>query len=71
MAKILDELRAVGVRKLVTTEIEYECETEKMQDEVFDRVREIVDDQTNAFSKITYDIDPVNNHVKVSVIQHV
>ena len=70
MEKILDELRAVPVRKLVTTEIEYECSDEKKQDEVFNAVWDIIGGDVNAFSKITYDIAPDGKKVKVSVIQH-
>lgn len=70
MSSIFDELRGIRVRKLVKTEIEYECDNEKKQEEVFDTVRDILADQLDSFSKITYDIDPATKKVKVEVTQH-
>lgn len=70
MKSIINELKKIDTRKNVVTSIEYECSTEEKEDEVFDAVREILIDDLDSFSKITYDIVPGEQKVKVEVIQH-
>lgn len=70
MKPILDELKDIQARKHIVTSIEYDCKTEADQDEVFDTVREILTSELNDFSKITYDLDPSMNKVKVEVTQN-
>ncbi len=69
MKTIMDELKAVPVKKNVTSTIEYDCKKEGATQEVFDTVREIVADHLEEIAKITYDINP-DKSVKVEVIQH-
>lgn len=70
MKSILNELRSVPVKKHIVTSIEYDCQDEGRQDEVFDIVREILADNLDAFAKITYDVIPGENKVKVEVTQN-
>ena len=71
MKPIIDELQKINVRKHFVTSIEYDCKTEKKEDEVFDAVRDILSNDLNSFSKITYDLSPADHKVKVEVIQNV
>lgn len=70
MTSIINELKKIDTRKNVVTSIEYECPNQEKEDEVFDTVREILFNDLDAFSKITYDIDPADHKIKVEVIQH-
>ncbi len=70
MKSIINELKKIDTRKNVVTSIEYECPTQEKEDEVFDTVREILVDDLDSFSKITYDIVPGEQKIKVEVIQH-
>lgn len=71
MKPIIEELQNIKVKKHVVTSIEYDCKTEKKEDEVFDVVRDILANDLNGFSKITYDISPADHKVKVEVTQNV
>lgn len=70
MKSMVDELNNVPVKKSVITSIEYDCKRPDKEDEVFDAVRDIVANYQDTFSKITYDLDPVNHKVKVEVNEH-
>ena len=70
MKSMVDELNNVPVKKSVVTSIEYDCKRPDKKDEVFDAVRDIVANYQDTFSKITYDLDPVNHKVKVEVNEH-
>ncbi len=70
MKSMVDELNNVPVKKSVVTSIEYDCKRADKEDEVFDAVRDIVANYQDTFSKITYDLDPVNHKVKVEVNEH-
>ncbi len=69
MKTIVDELQDIKVRKHVVTSIEYDCKAQENEDEIFDTVRDIVTDENNSFSKITYDLKPSEHKVKVEVFQ--
>ncbi|EOS61995.1 hypothetical protein C815_00256 [Firmicutes bacterium M10-2] len=70
MKSMVDELNSVPVKKSVVTSIEYDCKKAEKEDEVFDAVRDIVANYQDNFSKITYDLDPMNHKVKVEVSEH-
>lgn len=70
MNSILKELTAIKGKKHIVTSIEYDTPTESRQDEVFDTVREILLDDLDSFSKITYDLDPDGQKVKVEVTEN-
>lgn len=70
MSKILEELNNVKVKKHVVTSIEYDCRSKGNEDEVFDLVRDILINDLNSFSKITYDLEPADHKVKVEVFQN-
>lgn len=70
MKPIIDELEKIKVKKHVVTSIEYDCKSEKKEDEVFDAIRDILNDDLDSFSKITYDLAP-DHKVKVEVIQNI
>lgn len=70
MNSILKELTEIKGKKHIVTSIEYDTPTEARQDEVFDTVREILVDDLDSFSKITYDLDPDGQKVKVEVTEN-
>lgn len=70
MKPILEELKDIKVRKHIVTSIEYDCSAEQKEDEIFDAVREILNDNLQSFSKITYDLQPAEHKVKVEVTQN-
>ncbi|MCF0106510.1 MAG: hypothetical protein HUJ53_07075 [Holdemanella sp.] len=70
MKNIVDVLESVSVKKHVVTSIEYECESEKQEDAVFESVRNLVTEHLDDFAKITFDIDQAEHKVKVEVIQN-
>ena len=65
----LEELKSIKARKLVKTAIEYECRSNEQKEEVLNTVRDIITNQLNSFSKITYDLEG-DNKVKVELFQH-
>ena len=67
--KIRDELNSIKVSKKVKTSIEYNCKNEDQEEKVFDLVRNILTDNLESFSKITYDVEPSEHVVKVEVSQ--
>lgn len=70
MNPILKELTTIQGKKHIVTSIEYDTPTAARQDEVFDTVRDILLDDLNSFSKITYDVDPDGQKVKVEVTEN-
>ncbi len=70
MNPILKELIDVQGKKHIVTSIEYDTPNEASQDRVFDTVREILLNDLDAFSKITYDILPDGSKVKVEVTEN-
>ncbi len=70
MNPILKELIDVQGKKHVVTSIEYDTPSEGSQDQVFDTVRDILLNNLEAFSKITYDILPDGSKVKVEVTEN-
>lgn len=66
---MLDDLKSVSIRKRMVTSIEYECKNEQQEDEIFDKVRNIVTDHLDEFAKITYDLE-ADHKVKVEVIEN-
>lgn len=70
MSKILDELNSIKVRKHIKTSIEYDCKSKANEDEVFGLVQDILINGLDAFSKITYDLEPAEHKVKVEVFQN-
>lgn len=70
MNPILKELTTIKGRKHIVTSIEYDTPTASRQDEVFDTVREILLEDLNSFSKITYDVDPDGMKVRVEVSEN-
>lgn len=70
MKSIFEELKEIKVRKHIVTTIEYDCSAEQKEDEIFDTVREILTDNLNSFSKITYDLEPSEHKVRVEVTQN-
>lgn len=70
MNAIIDELMNVQGKKHIVTSIEYETPGEAASDEVFATVRDILLEDLNAFSKITYDVDPSGEKVRVEVTEN-
>lgn len=67
MNPIVKELTDIKGKKHIVTSIEYDTPTEASQDVVFDTVRDILDNDLEAFSKITFDVEPDGSKVKVEV----
>lgn len=70
MKNLVKDLENISVKKHVVTSIEYQCENETQEDEIFDQVRDVITDNIDDFAKITYDLDSVEHTVKVEVIQN-
>ncbi|WP_242744523.1 hypothetical protein [Allobaculum sp. Allo2] len=57
-------------KKHIVTSIEYDTPSEASQDEVFSTVREILADNLDAFSKITFDLVDGGEKVRVEVTEN-
>lgn len=69
MEKYINDLKNVSLKKKIVTSIEYNCDSEEKEEEIFDMVHQMITDHLDEFAKITYDIEP-NNTVKVEVIEN-
>jgi hypothetical protein len=54
MKSILDSLKSVQTKKDIVTTIEYDCQSSAKEEEVFDLVWGILQNDLDSFSKITY-----------------
>ena len=70
MKSILDELKDVKIKKHMVTSIEYDCKSEDKEDELFDKVHELVTNHLDDFAKITYDVES-DHKVKVELTENV
>lgn len=70
MKSILDELKDVKIKKHMVTSIEYDCKSEEKEDELFDKVHELVTNHLDDFAKITYDLES-DHKVKVELTENV
>lgn len=70
MSSILNDLMAIQGKKHIVTSIEYDTPSQASQDEVFATVQDILLEDLDAFSKITYDVDPSGEKVKVEVTEN-
>jgi hypothetical protein len=70
MKSILDSLKSVQTKKDIVTTIEYDCQSSAKEEEVFDLVWGILQNDLDSFSKITYDVDSSEHRIKVEVSQH-
>lgn len=71
MNPIIKELTDIAGKKHIVTSIEYDTPTASGQDEVFSTVRDILLDDLDAFSKITYDVVDGGSKVRVEVTENV
>lgn len=71
MNPILKDLTEIQGKKHIVTSIEYDTPTDDGQDEVFSTVREILLDNLDAFSKITFDVIDGGEKVRVEVTENV
>lgn len=69
MKNMIDDLKKLKVRKHTVTSIEFDCKTEEKEDEVFDKVRDIVTNNLDDFAKITFDLE-ADHKVKVEVTEN-
>lgn len=69
MKNLVKDLENMAVKKKVVTSIEFDCKTEKQEDEIFDVVKDVITDNIDDFAKITYDLES-DHKVKVEVIQN-
>lgn len=70
MNTLTKNLMEVQGRKHIVTTIEYDCPSEERQEEVFDCVRDILLENLDDFSKVTYDVDPSGQKVKVEISEN-
>lgn len=70
MKPMIEQLEKIKVKKHVVTSIEYDCQSEKKENEVFDTVQDIVTSDLDGFAKITYDVTP-DHKVKVEVTRNI
>ncbi len=70
MNSMIKDLTAIQAKKHIVTSIEYDTPTQDGQDEVFAAVREILLDDLDAFSKITFDVIDGGQKVKVEVTEN-
>lgn len=70
MKSILDELKDVKIKKHMVTSIEYDCKSEEKEDELFDKVHDLVTNHLDDFAKITYDLE-ADHKVKVELTENV
>ncbi|MBP3853646.1 MAG: hypothetical protein J6D18_03660 [Erysipelotrichaceae bacterium] len=59
----------MSVKKKVVTRLEYECKSEEKEEELFEMVQNIITENLEDFSKITYDIE-ADHKVTVEVIEN-
>jgi hypothetical protein len=69
MKTMMEELKGVSVKKHTVTSIEFDCKTEDKEDEVFDKVHDIVTNHLDDFAKITYDLES-EHKVKVEITEN-
>lgn len=68
MANLVNDLKNSPIKKHVVTSIEYDCKSEKDQEEIYSEVYSILENHLEEFAKITYELEG-DNKVKVEVIQ--
>ena len=66
MKSMLEELKDVKIKKHTITSIEYDCKSDEKEDEVFDKVHDIVTNHLDDFATITYDLEAYHK-VKVEI----
>lgn len=71
MNPILKDLTKIQGKKHIVTSIEYETPTEEKKDDVFSTVRDILLEDLDAFSKITFDVIEGGSKVRVEVTENV
>ncbi len=69
MANYINDLKKVSTKKHVVTSIEYDCKDANKEEEIYEKVHEIIEEHLDEFAKITYDLEP-GNKVKVEVIEN-
>lgn len=70
MSSIVKDLTDIQGKKHIVTSIVYDTPSEASQDEVFSTVREILADNLDAFSKITFDLVDGGEKVRVEVTEN-
>lgn len=68
MANLVNDLKNSQIKKHVVTSIEYDCKSEKDQEEIYSEVYSILENHLEEFAKITYELEG-DNKVKVEVIE--